>query len=398
MRPRDNGKDEEINKEEINKDEIIDNKEERFVSGNYTTEKMRHPRKAKKFERECRDNINMVRAMVDEDLTEQERKEIILRELNSVKKSIDGLVITTDCRARWYRNINTLFNLIIISCSAVIIGIEAASDCLNIPVIVLSSIIFIVKSCHTLFRWGPLGVLYKYGNTLLRRISRQARTYIYQSRNYTTDQLLALMDQIQEQYDDVEVSLYSSSVSEPVNYDTGLRLNDNNKPNNPTNNNSASTSMPSMFKLGQNLKDDSDKPDSSPHLHIHIDNSPRPNKNKTVIPDDRDDILLTPVTRVETENLAPITTKHISPAYSSPRMKVRSNTPVFMYPVSEKGTPEAPLTPYRTRTPRMSSNESHEVVLDIPTIFIDSESEVFTYFLYFRSNLSLFNFVDILLI
>jgi hypothetical protein len=357
MKYRSKGKEEE-------KDGYVEEQDDqRFVS-NYTN-RIRHPRKSKKFERECRDNITMVRALLDEELTEQERKEVILKELNSVKKSVDGLVITTDCRARWYRNINTLFNLIIISFSAVIVGIEAASECINIPVIVLSSLIFLVKSCHTLFRWGQLGVLYKYGNTLLRRISRQARTYIYQSRNYTTDQLLALMDQIQEQYDDVEVSLYSSSVSEPVNYDTGLRLNEN--PNNSI--------PPSVFNHGQNIKD-SDKPDSSPHLHIHIDNSPHPNKSSV----ETDPRLLTPLARVETDNLAPITTKHVSPAYYSPQVKNRINTPVYMYPVSETGTPEAPSTPLKSKEPsrsRFSQDESNDVVLEIPKIYIDSESDEF---------------------
>ena len=181
------------------------------------------------------ENIPLYRARYSSKITDEQQTELILNELNMVGKEIDNKQIETQCKANFYRIVNTVFSLLIILCSAVIIGLEAASDCLNIPVIVLSSIIFAVESTHKIFQWGPQGVLYKHGTIQLKRISRQVREYMYFFHRYTPEQLLALVSMLRSQYDDIDVGLYKLSMPEAARYNTGLDIEQGNNNNNNMN-------------------------------------------------------------------------------------------------------------------------------------------------------------------
>lgn len=271
------------------------------------------------------EDIPIYRARYTNKIDDRQRTELILNELSLVKKKVDQKRFETDCKARWYQGVNNIFSFAIIACSATIIGLQAASDCINIPVIVLSSVIFLVESLHKLFRWGPQGVLMKYGSIQLRRIGRQCRGYMYQFHKYTIEQLLTLIDQLYEQYDDIDATLYSSSVSGPARFNTGLDIEEG----------GGASNIPSALKHRRHHHDDaedSDKRESSPHVHIHLDQA------SPYIP-------------------------------APPEPEKRISTPILVLP-------SASPKKIRSSLPaNLSSPDKTEVSVNIPTITIDDNSE-----------------------
>jgi len=205
------------------------------------------------------DDIPIFRARYSSAITEEQRMDLLLDELNLVKKEVEVKKIETECKSNWFRILNGLFSLLILMFSAVIIGIQAASECINIPVIVFSSLIFIIEGAHKLFKWGPQGVLYKNGSVQLRKILGQIREHMYMSHRYTSEQLLSLIGQLRSQYDDIDIGLYKTSINGAVKYNTGLDIEEGG---------GGIQNPPNFPRLNNN-----ELQESTPHLHIHIDNS-----------------------------------------------------------------------------------------------------------------------------
>ena len=227
------------------------------------------------------EDIPFFRARYDERITEEQRKNLILNELNLVKKEVELKSHETQCKSNWYRIANTLSSLAVLLCSSIIIGIQATSECINIPVIVLSSIILIVEGVHKIFRWGPQGVLYKYGTIQLKRISRQIREYMYTFHRYNLDQLLILISQLRDQYDDIDIGLYKTSINGAAKYNTGLDIEEGGGGNfnvpPELNINRHSQVLPSANASTPIL---STVPSTPSHVHIHInDSSPNISRN-----------------------------------------------------------------------------------------------------------------------
>ncbi len=203
------------------------------------------------------------------DISEHQRMELVLNELSIVSDIVETKTIKTQLKANIFQFINTLSSFLIIIFSAVIVGIQAASDCVNIPVIVLSALIFIVESVHKLLNWGPQGIRYKTATIQLKRISGNIRYYMYMFYKFSSEQLLSIVNQLRSQYDDIDMGLYSTSTTGNVRYDTGLDIEEGG--NSPTNN----TSIPNITSVtnpsynGQSNKNESER--SSPHVHIHLD-------------------------------------------------------------------------------------------------------------------------------
>ncbi len=151
------------------------------------------------------EDIPLFRARYSSRISDEQRLELILNEFSLVRKEVETKSIEAQCKANWFRIVNTLSSLVILLAAAVIIGLQAASDCISIPVIVLSSIIFTMEGTHKLFRWGPQGVLYKSGAIQLKRILRQVRDYMYMFHRYSHDQLLTLISHLRAQYDNIDM-------------------------------------------------------------------------------------------------------------------------------------------------------------------------------------------------
>ena len=228
------------------------------------------------------EDIPIFRARYSSQITDEQRLELVLNELSLVRKEVDTKSIETQCKANWFRVINTLSSLIILASSAVIIGLQAASTCLNIPVIVFSSIIFVMEGTHKIFRWGPQGVLYKNGTVRLKRISRQIRDYMYMFHRYNVDQLLTIISQLRAQFDDIDVNLYKTSMAGAAKYNTGFEVDNPEIDNVNMGNINAGSPTSTPVLLGGNGGNNNNNNggnngnNSSPHVHIHIDQSPMP--------------------------------------------------------------------------------------------------------------------------
>lgn len=228
------------------------------------------------------EDIPLFRARYSSRISDEQRMELILNELSLVRKEVENKSIETQCKANWFRIINTLSSLVILLSSAVIIGIQAASDCVNIPVIVFSSFIFAMEGTHKMFRWGPQGVLYKHGTIQLKRIMRQTRDYMYMFHRYSVEQMLALISQLRSQYDDIDVGLYKTSMAGVAKFNTGFDVeqqggSDNFSAMSPSLdlNNRPTPVLPG---ISNNMSTQGG--DSSPHVHIHINGTtPAPSRS-----------------------------------------------------------------------------------------------------------------------
>ncbi len=294
------------------------------------------------------EDIPLFRARYSSIITDEQRIELILNELNLVRKEVETKSIETQCKANWFRIVNTLISLVILLSSAVIIGLQAASDCINYPVIVLSSIIFTMEGTHKLFRWGPQGVLYKSGSMRLRGILRQVREYMYMFHRYSAEQLLALISQLRAQYDDIDMGLYKTSMTGAAKFNTGFdieeggggnfavpaALNLNNHPTPVLHPTPTNASTPVLVPRDQ----------SSPHVHIHIDNP------QTPLP-----------------SVSPNPSVSVMP---SPYMPEKNDTPILIVPsipirLDRIGTPGTPR--------RMPASRLREPPENMPTIKIETD-------------------------
>lgn len=215
------------------------------------------------------ENLPFFRARYDEQITEEQRKQLILNEFNLIQKEIEIKTYETRFKSNWFRIINTVLSLVILLSAAIIFGIQIASDCYNIGILVCSSIIFFTEGLQKMFRLGPQGVLYKSGTIQLRRIMRQVREYMYMFHRYSSEQLLAVISQLRAQYDDIDLGLYKTSMPSNTKYNTGLDI-------------EQGGGDPTIVPVGQNSFNNNSTPvlnteKSSPHVHIHIDQSPNPN-------------------------------------------------------------------------------------------------------------------------
>jgi len=225
------------------------------------------------------ENIPFYRAHYDDQITEEQRKQLILNELNLVKKEVETKSYETQFKANWFGFLNTGTSLIILISAAVIVGLQSGSNCIEIPVIVLSSIIFVLEGVHKLFRLGPQGMVYKYTTVQLKKIEGQVRDYMYSFHRYNSDQLLALIGQLRAQYDDLDLGLYKTSVTGRIRYNANLDIEEGGGGNfqlpQTSNSNLNPNLNPNTPYSSQILNNSTPQNRSSPHVHIHIDQSPR---------------------------------------------------------------------------------------------------------------------------
>jgi hypothetical protein len=222
------------------------------------------------------ENIPFFRSQYDEQITEEQRKQLILNELHLVKKEVETKSYETQCKANWFGLLNNATSLAILLSSAVIIGLQAAGNCIDIPVIVLSSIIFVLEGIHKLFRLGPQGTFYKYATIQIKRIGRQTRDYMYMFHKYNSEQLLALIGQLRSQYDDIDLGLYKTSTTGAARYNANLDIEEGGGGNFETIGVSNSNlSQPSLYPASNNSQPVLVSDKSSPHFHIHIDQTPK---------------------------------------------------------------------------------------------------------------------------
>ena len=239
------------------------------------------------------ENLPFFRARYDEQITEEQRKQLILNEFNLIQKEIEIKTYETRCKSNWFRLITTILSLGILLSAAIIFGLELFSDCKNIPAIICSAIIFLIEGLQKMFRLGPQGVLYKSATIQLRRIVRQVREYMYMFHRYSSEQLLAVISQLRAQYDDIDLGLYKTSMPGAPRYNPGLDIeqgggNPSNVPFNNGSFNQVNTNQNS-FNQSSNINQVNTNQNSnnstpvlnterpSPHVHIHIDRSPDPN-------------------------------------------------------------------------------------------------------------------------
>lgn len=270
-----------------------------------------------------------------------QRMNMILKELSMVGKEIENKQIQAQSKANILRIVNTLSSLIIIIGAAVIAALEAVSNCISIPILIFSAIIFFTEGTHKLFQWGPQGVLYMHGSIQLKRLHRQNKDYQYFYDKYTPEQLLTLVSMLRAQCDEVDMGLYKLSVSGHVQSNFEIE------------HNSFPSSLPGSPL--QEKRSGTNESNSS-HVHIHIDT---PTKNANL--KESNTKSSTPVLIIPTEDSPLLTPNH--------PIKQISNIKISSAPTTPQRTPKSPKVEIKSDnipTIKIDSDDSHETVIDIP--------------------------------
>ena len=308
---------------------------------------------------ESLENIPLYRARYNSKITEEQRIELILNELNLVEKEVENKQTETEWKSKLFRFLNILSTLAIISCSAIIFGLELADDCTNIGIIVMSALILITEGIQKAFRLGPLGLLYKHGNLQLKRISRQVREYMYFFNQYTPEQLLSLVSTLRAQYDDVDIGIYELSLNNTARYNNGLdiesgaplnlesRFAQNSFPSNRSQNNIPGISP----NVSQN----------SPQVHIHID--PSHIDNNSNLNQDNDNLNLSlPILHPNISNLTRNHRPNSNPTLKLNRTDYQKNDNSHSPHLKRSNN----QSPHLKRSNNQSSN-------NVPIIYIESD-------------------------
>jgi len=271
---------------------------------------------------------------------------MILKELSIVGKEIENKQIEARSKANNLRIVNSLSSLLIIIGAAIITAMEAVSDCINIPVIVFSSLIFFIESTHKLFQWGPQGVLYMHGYIRLSGLYRQKKDYEFFYDKYTPEQLLTLVSMLRAQCDDVDMGIYKLSIS--GNVQTGFDVQHNNSP------------FPNsqLSEPGSPLSQRKPNEANSSHVHIHLDSPSVSSKNLTEPKRKKSE---TPVLIIPTEE--PL----LPPIHSTKQYHNFSNVK-HLTPSTPQKTPSSKITTPKDSIPtiKLDSDDSLEAVIDIP--------------------------------
>lgn len=202
------------------------------------------------------------RARANPNLSEEARKELVFNEIVLISKDVDLKSVQTQCKSTWYYRINVLIAILVLASSAIIVGLQAASECINIAVITLASIIFFSQGANNLFKLSDQGVYYKEGTIRLRRIKGQVRDLKYMFHTFSVEQVLTMISQLRGQFDEIDLGLYKMSLPNQTNYNTGLTI----LPQNQTETNLRNTP-------------DLSHENTPPHVHIHLDRELNNNSN-----------------------------------------------------------------------------------------------------------------------
>ena len=239
------------------------------------------------------------------EITDDERRKYLFGEFEVVSGAIEVKSLETNKKANIFRMINVSSSLTILLLAGLIIGLEAASDCINIPVITFSSIIFFIQGAHEYIKWGPQGIIYKQNTIRLRRVRRQIRNVMLQFHTFTTEWLLAIIGQYWVEFEDIDVGIYQLTTPGQLKYNTGGNIDIETGPdpvnaqsfhnaviNSPLPPNPIYVSGPPKQKLTSNSAPSLQSPTFSedrlntvygssnrdPHFHIHI-NEQKNNKD-----------------------------------------------------------------------------------------------------------------------
>lgn len=215
-------------------------------------------------ERETDETIYRVRA--DPNISDTHRMKLVFTEFELLDKDLDIKLGETKCKSNWYNVINTGIMLTILLCSAVIVGLQTASECLNIPVITLAAIIFVAQGADKLFSLGNQGMFYKQGTIKLRKIKRDVREIIYRFHKFVLDEALFLIGKLRDEFDEIDLGLYKISVSGQARY--------NGSDFNVIPNIQHEATLPGLMNVTPGGTPPIGTPQNTPppsHVHIHID-------------------------------------------------------------------------------------------------------------------------------
>ncbi len=219
---------------------------------------------------------NIFLARTGPNISDQQRLKLVFNEFDLLSKDVEIKSIETRCKSNAYNLGNNAIMLLILVSSAVIAGLSAASDCVNIPAIVLAAIIFVAQGADKLFSLGTQGTFYKQGTVNLRRIKRDVRNIIYTFHKYDLDEALFMISKLRDDFDQIDLGLYKISVSGQAQFTGG---NDFNVIQNVQRSNPTLSNLTPVRNTPHNTP-----PHTPSHVHIHIDHDNTPPISRKSLP------------------------------------------------------------------------------------------------------------------
>ena len=195
--------------------------------------------------------------------TDDERKRMIFKELQDIQQEAKKKSIKTSFKSNVLWWINTILNLVVVTCAAAIviingISLPSANPLSNLPALILGGIIFIISGSDRPLKLGPRGYYYQQASYRLKRIISQARNLTYKISSLTNEEILLHINAMRVEMDDIDLEMYKSSMPDDEKLATSRMSNSFQESRNDSPNNSLHESH-------------EQKSDSPSHIHIHID-------------------------------------------------------------------------------------------------------------------------------
>ena len=188
--------------------------------------------------------------------TDEERRRMIFKELQDVQEEAKKKSVKTSFKAKLLWWINIVLNLVVLTCAAVTatiggINISSSNSLSNLPILILSGIVFIISGSERPLKLGHRGFYYQQASYRLKRIISQARDLTFKFSNFTNEEILVSINAMRLEMDDIDVEIYKLSMPDSK----------------------FGNDVSGSMHESPNLSTADRRSDSQSHIHIHIDSS-----------------------------------------------------------------------------------------------------------------------------
>ena len=184
-------------------------------------------------------------------------KRLLFEEIKKLEVEINDYSISTSKKSIYFWWVNTAFVVSILTCSSCITAVPIFTKS-QIPSILLGIVITLITGIDLKLKLSSKGYFYKQATKRLKKTKQQIRDIVYMFQKLSIEQILASLNSIRTEFDDIDMDLYKTSIA-------GDKFEENNR---------------NIIPIPQNSESNISNPNTPTHIHIHMD-SPNSSSNSS---------------------------------------------------------------------------------------------------------------------
>jgi len=152
---------------------------------------------------------HMYRAALSQGMDEAQKRDFVWKELKRAERNIDSKIYKSGCKAVTLRIAGDIASILIIIGGLIITYLQAISDNINIPVIIMGVTISGIQAIHRYFKWTERATRMKESARYTKRLKLEMRNVKYYFGDVPVDDILPMLDSISSRLEDIEVDDFS---------------------------------------------------------------------------------------------------------------------------------------------------------------------------------------------